>query len=95
MMDFWAEWCAACRELDHKTYDRPEILALAGDFVPLKLDLTGRGDASDALRRKYAVIGMPTVIFFDPDGVELERFSGFKDADDLAAIMRRILSRGR
>ena len=38
---------------------------------------------------------MPTVIFFDPDGVELERFSGFKDADDLAAIMRRILARGR
>ncbi len=92
VMDFWAEWCAACIELDHKTWNQPEVLELANGFVALKMDLTARTPANDALTDKYGVVGMPTVIFFDPDGNELERFSGFKDADDVAAIMDRVLS---
>jgi thiol:disulfide interchange protein len=40
---------------------------------------------------EYGVVGMPTVIFFDSRGVEIERFSGFKNAEDLALIMSRVL----
>jgi len=90
MMDFWAAWCAACIELDERTYNQPEILALAGDFVAVKMDLTERNAANDALARRYGVVGMPTVLFFDPQGRELERFSGFMDARDLGVVLERV-----
>ncbi|MBK7702916.1 MAG: thioredoxin [bacterium] len=90
MMDFWAAWCAACLELDERTYNQPAILALAGDFVAVKMDLTERSAANDALARRYGVVGMPTVLFFDPQGRELERFSGFMDARDLGVVLERV-----
>ena len=92
MMDFWAEWCAACIELDHKTYNQSEILSLAERFVSIKMDMTRRSPENDALNGKYGIVGMPTVIFFDAQGTELERFSGFKDAADLSEIMERVLT---
>lgn len=92
MMDFWAEWCAACIELDHKTYNQPEVLDLAEGFVSIKMDMTERSEINAARTARYRAIGMPTVIFFDSEGNELERFSGFKNAEDLAVIMRRVLN---
>ncbi|MBT4291173.1 thioredoxin fold domain-containing protein [bacterium] len=92
VMDFWAEWCSACKELDHKTWSSDNPLALSEQFVALKMDLTERNPANDAALQKYAVVGMPTVIFFDSEGKELERFSGFKGPDDVEKIMRRVLS---
>ncbi|MCP4145185.1 MAG: thioredoxin fold domain-containing protein [bacterium] len=92
VMDFWAEWCSACKELDHKTWSSDEPLALSKQFVALKMDMTERNPANDAALKKYAVVGMPTVIFFDSEGKELERFSGFKGPDDVEKIMRRVLS---
>jgi thioredoxin:protein disulfide reductase len=91
MMDFYADWCAACLELDHQTYNQTEILDLANSFVSIKMDLTARSEVNSARNRKYQVVGMPTVIFFDSNGKELERFSGFKDADDMAEVMQRVL----
>lgn len=95
VMDFWAEWCAACLELDHRTWNDPAVLTLAENFVALKMDMTDRSPETAALNAKYGVVGMPTVIFFDPTGRELERFSGFKDADDVAALMERVLMSAR
>lgn len=95
VMDFWAEWCAACIELDHQTWNRPEVLALAERFVPVKMDMTARNDRNRARNERFGVIGMPTVIFFDSEGNELERFSGFKNARDMVAVMERVLDRVR
>jgi len=74
LMDFWAQWCAACKELDHKTWSDPAVLKLAGRFVAVKMDMTSRSAANDAALRRYRVAGMPTVILFAPDGTELRRF---------------------
>jgi len=92
MMDFWAEWCVACNELDHFTYNQPEILDLAEDFVSIKMDMTNNSVENKAKLNKYEVFGMPTVIFFDSTGKELERFSGFISADDMAPYMQRALA---
>ncbi|MDP6418147.1 MAG: cytochrome c biogenesis protein CcdA [Candidatus Krumholzibacteria bacterium] len=92
MMDFWAEWCAACNELDHKSYSREEILLLAEDFVPLKMDMTRKSPENEAILKQYGVRGMPTVIFFSPEGEEIERFFGFLNAKDLAVTMQRVLN---
>ncbi|MBU0741931.1 thioredoxin family protein [bacterium] len=92
MMDFWAEWCAACLELDHKTYNQDAILRLAQSFVAVKMDMTRRSPENDAISRRHKVVGMPTVIFFDSQGHELERFSGFVKAADLSEVMARVLT---
>ena len=92
MMDFWASWCAACNELDHKSYSRPEILTLADAFTSIKMDMTERSDENSAIQKKYGVVGMPTVIFFDSQGNETDRFFGFKKPEELAAYMERALS---
>jgi thiol:disulfide interchange protein DsbD len=92
MMDFWAEWCVACNELDHFTYSQTEVLALAEEFVPIKMDMTKNSDANKSILNKYEVFGMPTVIFFDSSGQELERFSGFISAEDMLPYMQRALA---
>jgi len=90
MMDFYADWCIACVELDHKTYNQPEVLSRAEKFVALKMDFTRQDDWSKQMTDKYGVKGMPTVIFFGPDGKEIERFVGFKDAPSVTQIMDRV-----
>lgn len=90
MMDFYADWCAACVELDHKTYNQPLVQDRAQRFICLKMDFTRQNDWSRSMTEKYQVKGMPTVIFFDSQGREKERFVGFKNAEEVAVIMDRI-----
>ncbi len=92
MMDFWAVWCAACNELDHQSYNQPEILALAEKFTSIKMDMTKNSEENKAIQKRYGVVGMPTVIFFDSEGNELDRFFGFKKPEELAAYMERALA---
>lgn len=92
IVDFYADWCVACVELDHKTYNRPEVLTRSEKFVNLKMDFTTQTDWTREMAEKYQVLGMPTVIFFNPQGVEVERFVGFKNAAEVSAIMDRVLA---
>ncbi|MCP4548969.1 MAG: thioredoxin fold domain-containing protein [bacterium] len=93
MMDFWAEWCTACNELDHLTYNQSEILELASEFTCIKMDMTEKNDENSAILQNYSVRGMPTVIFFDSEGNEISRFFGFKSAEEVGEIMRNVLGR--
>ena len=90
IQDFYADWCTACVELDHKTWVDPEVLAESKRFVAVKLDLTVRGETSDRALEHYGVRGMPTVIFYDGQGEEVKRFFGFKGPEEVLEIMRRI-----
>jgi thiol:disulfide interchange protein DsbD len=88
MIDAWAEWCAACRELDEKTFSRDEVRAALRDYILVKLDFTRKSAQNEALKKELGIIGMPTIIFFDPRGAEKGRFSGFLDADEFLARLR-------
>jgi len=95
MMDFYADWCVACVELDNRTYNQPAVISRSREFVNLKMDFTRQNDWTKQLSAKYQIRGMPTVIFFNPDGVELERFFGFKNSRGVAEIMDRVLAVSR
>ncbi len=84
IIDFWAEWCTACKELDRTAWADPRVQAEASRFVALKADGTDSTDAFLALADKYGVVGMPTVIFIDGKGREVrDRVIGAVDADEM------------
>jgi thioredoxin:protein disulfide reductase len=91
ILDFWAEWCTACKELDRIAWADPRVQAEAGRFVAVKADGTESSDAFMALADKYGVVGMPTVVFIDGRGREVrERIIGAVDADEMLQRLRGV-----
>ncbi len=88
LVDAWAEWCAACRELDEKTFSRPEVAAALREYVLVKLDFTRKSEENERLKKELGIIGMPTVIWFDAQGLEIRRFSGFLGAGEFLDLLR-------
>ena len=77
IIDFSAEWCAPCRELDEKTFAAPEVRAVLEGYARFKVDLTRSTDANQELTSEYGVMGVPTVIVF-AGGEEIFRITGFE-----------------
>ena len=92
MIDFFAEWCAACKELDRETYPAPEVVAEGARFIRIKADGTNATDPMDALYARFGVNGLPTVAFVSSDGKILTdpRVLGFLDAQKFAEEMRKV-----
>jgi len=70
IIDFWADWCTACKELDKIAWSHPSVREEAGRFVAVKLDGSEETPAFQAAYEKYGIVGMPTVIFIGTDGKE-------------------------
>ena len=91
MIDFYADWCLPCRELDEKTFTNPEVIAAGQGWVFLKADLTRTGSPEvEALREKWKIRGVPTLIFLGPDGRETgERVVGFEPPEPFVRRLSR------
>ncbi len=90
LIDFVAEWCIPCREMDHSTYVDPEVIDEAGRFVMVKADLTDENDANAEVVEEFAVRGVPTLILRSSDGQETHRMVGYVGADELLAAMQQV-----
>jgi thiol:disulfide interchange protein DsbD len=93
MLDFYADWCVSCIEMEEYTFIAPEVQAALGNTVTLQADVT-RNDAEDqALLRRFGVFGPPTIIFFDAAGLQREGYEvvGFMNAADFAAHVHEAL----
>jgi thiol:disulfide interchange protein DsbD len=72
VMDFYADWCIPCLELEHKTFTDAGVVDATKDFVRLKVDLTHfDSPESEALRKTFNIAGVPTVVFIDRTGQEI------------------------
>jgi len=94
-IDFYADWCAPCKELDTHTFSTPEVIERSREFVMLKVDLTSAGDPkAESLRKKYGALGVPTLVFLRPDGKEIVnlRITGFEPKEVLLEKMNEALN---
>ncbi len=91
MIDFAADWCLPCKELDEKTFTDPAVIAAGKGWVFLKADLTRTGEPEvEALREKWAIRGVPTIVFLGPDGKETgERVVGFEPPEEFVRHLAR------
>ena len=92
MIDFFAEWCAACKELDRETYVAPTVVAEAQRFVRIKVDGTNALDPLDALYQRFGINGLPTVAFVSSEGKVLDdpRVTGFLGPEKFTETLRRV-----
>ena len=92
IIDFYADWCAQCKELDKYTYVDPKIIELSKKFNNIKVDLT-KGDKE--IEGKFKIQGLPVVAFIDKNGKEMEdlRVTGFLKADEFIKVMEKALAR--
>jgi thiol:disulfide interchange protein DsbD len=96
MIDFTAEWCAACHEMEKLTYTDPAVIAASEGFVPVMIDCTDKASPIvKAVQEKYGVRGLPTVVFALPDGTILDRTVGFVEAGDFEKVMARAAAKAR
>ena len=94
MLDFYADWCVSCIEMEEYTFITPEVQAALSNTVPLQADVT-KNDADDqVLLERFGVFGPPTIIFFGPDGEQRHGYEvvGFMNAADFAAHVRQAVA---
>ncbi len=92
IIDFYADWCAQCKELDKYTYINPKVIELSKKFNNIKVDLT-KGDKD--IEGKFKIQGLPVVAFLDKNGKEMEdlRITGFLKPDEFVKVMDKALNR--
>lgn len=89
MIDFTAEWCTACHEIEKVTFNDPKVSRVLEDFVIIQLDMTENSEEDEKTMERYEVTGLPAVIVFDAAGEEVGRINEFKKPDEFLEILRR------
>ncbi len=81
MLDFYADWCVSCIEMEKLTFTDPQVRAVMDQMVLLQADVTANDADDKALLKRYGLFGPPGILFFDPQGQELRaaRVIGFQN----------------
>ena len=91
IIDFYADWCIPCKELDANTFSDPEVVKISKQFDTYKADMTKSLDEEvEALRDKYKIIGVPTILILNSKGEEVNRITGFVNANEFLKIISDI-----
>src|SRR5262249_9706186 len=68
MLDFYADWCVSCKEMERYTFTKPEVQRALADFVLLQADVTANDDTDQALMKNFRIVGPPDTLFYGADG---------------------------
>ncbi|WP_415037190.1 protein-disulfide reductase DsbD [Azonexus sp.] len=92
MLDFYADWCVSCKEMEKFTFSDPAVRAALAGFTLLKADVTANSDDDKALLARFKLFGPPGIIFFAAGGREItaQRVVGFQDVERFLATLRAL-----
>jgi thiol:disulfide interchange protein DsbD len=92
LLDFYADWCVSCKEMERYTFSDPAVAQLLERAVLLRADVTANNADDQALLKRFAIVGPPTIAFYDAQGQELPRYRvvGFMKAPEFAALLRQL-----
>lgn len=91
MLDFYADWCVACKELEQFTFSDEKVQQQLKNTTLLQLDMTANSDEDKALLKRFALFGPPGIVFFNGNGQEMTSLKtiGFQDADRFSATLSK------
>lgn len=91
MLDFYADWCVSCKEMERYTFSDPTVMKEMAKGVMLQADVTANDEQDKALLKRFRLVGPPSMIFWNKKGEELPhmRMVGFLEADKFAVHMRK------
>jgi thioredoxin:protein disulfide reductase len=81
MLDFYADWCVSCKEMEKLTFSDPRVQAKLKQMNLLRADVTANNTDDQTLLKRFGLFGPPGIIFFDPAGKEVMRVVGYESAD--------------
>ncbi len=91
IIDFYADWCIPCKELDALTFSNEEVIRKTQNFISIKVDMTKTmSDETEIIRNKFNIRGMPTVLIINSKGEEVERITGFVNAEEFLKIIESV-----
>lgn len=94
MLDFYADWCVSCKEMERYTFSDPKVIDALGDFVLLQADVTANDETDQALMQgHFGLPGPPSIMFYGTDGIEKKNYRvvGFIPADEFEAHVRKAM----
>ena len=94
MLDFYADWCVSCKEMEHNTFTEADVQNALGNTVLLQADVTVNDDQDKELLKHFGIFGPPTIAFYGADGEERRNFRvvGFMKAAEFAAVVRQAVA---
>jgi thioredoxin:protein disulfide reductase len=92
MLDFYADWCISCKEMENYTFTDTAVRAQLSRFVRLQADVTQNSEADQALLKKFNLIGPPAILFFGPGRQEKinHRIIGYQDAETFIKSLQQV-----
>ena len=93
MLDFYADWCVSCKEMEKYTFPEPAVRSALGKAVLLRADVTANDAADQALLKHFGIFGPPTIAFYGADGMERRNFRvvGYMKAAEFAPLAARAM----
>jgi thiol:disulfide interchange protein DsbD len=93
MLDFYADWCVSCKEMERYTFTDPAVQSRLAGMIKLQADVTAGSADHQALLKRFRLFGPPGIVFFDPVGLEIQglRVIGFQSADKFSTVLDQAL----
>jgi thiol:disulfide interchange protein DsbD len=94
MLDFYADWCVSCKEMEHYTFTDESVTSRLSDVLLIQADVTANDAEDKALLQRFDIFGPPTIIFFDANGKERRNFRvvGFMPPEEFSAHVAQAIS---
>ena len=93
LLDFYADWCVSCKEMERFTFTDTQVLQRLAGMVKVQADVTANNAEHQALLKRFRLFGPPGIVFFDKNGKEINglRVIGFQNSEKFSSVLDEVL----